>query len=395
MEETHPLQQPTIPPVPPIPQSPPSVTTPTGRKQNIMMLMLIILTLCIVSATSWFFLSTKKTPAPPTPKPQEVIKLPSIAPTSNPMADWKTYIDKVHHFQIDYPSYLVPTNANNPTQSIEFNNNGDDSLKSLENGNFFIGMFIEKNPEKLSTLAYWQNKVKKGEVRNPTYKEVTVNDIPGVAVEWPRLDTNNTSVLIAADDEQIIIFQLNYYKNKIKDLKNAKKVFDTMLSTFKFTDAVTPTGVGGKFCGGIAGNLPQNQCAPGYTCQLKGTYPDAGGTCVISPIQTLQTFSVYPKAMEKEKKEVVSCTPTPGDSYSCRETMYTFHTDATPAQLYQFYNVKQKNGWTQIAGEGTVAPDHKSYSTQTTWQKGTETYTLYLAAQDGKILNYSISIPNN
>lgn len=42
----------------------------------------------------------------------------------------------------------------------------------------------------------------------------------------------------------------------------------------------TPTPTGTKFCGGIAGNLPQNQCPPGYHCQLSGSFPDAGGACV-------------------------------------------------------------------------------------------------------------------
>ncbi|MBI2123937.1 MAG: hypothetical protein HYU04_01725 [Candidatus Wildermuthbacteria bacterium] len=36
----------------------------------------------------------------------------------------------------------------------------------------------------------------------------------------------------------------------------------------------------GKFCGGIAANLPEFQCPPGYYCKLTGDYPDAGGTCV-------------------------------------------------------------------------------------------------------------------
>ncbi len=35
-----------------------------------------------------------------------------------------------------------------------------------------------------------------------------------------------------------------------------------------------------KFCGGIAANLPENQCPKGYNCQLEGNYPDAGGKCV-------------------------------------------------------------------------------------------------------------------
>ncbi len=36
----------------------------------------------------------------------------------------------------------------------------------------------------------------------------------------------------------------------------------------------------GKFCGGIAANLPENQCPAGYKCQMGGNYPDAGGQCV-------------------------------------------------------------------------------------------------------------------
>lgn len=36
----------------------------------------------------------------------------------------------------------------------------------------------------------------------------------------------------------------------------------------------------GRFCGGIAANLPVNQCPKGYTCKLDENYPDAGGKCV-------------------------------------------------------------------------------------------------------------------
>lgn len=36
----------------------------------------------------------------------------------------------------------------------------------------------------------------------------------------------------------------------------------------------------GRFCGGIAPDLPQNQCPKGFYCKQEGKYPDAGGTCV-------------------------------------------------------------------------------------------------------------------
>lgn len=51
-----------------------------------------------------------------------------------------------------------------------------------------------------------------------------------------------------------------------------ENMINQILSTFKFTDSVA-----GQFCGGIAGVA----CPSGYNCKLDGTYPDAGGTCVL------------------------------------------------------------------------------------------------------------------
>ncbi|MDO8639084.1 MAG: PsbP-related protein [Candidatus Daviesbacteria bacterium] len=57
------------------------------------------------------------------------------------------------------------------------------------------------------------------------------------------------------------------------------KLFDQILATFKFSEN-NQDQIEGKFCGGIAGNLPQNMCPAGYQCQLDGDYPDAGGKCI-------------------------------------------------------------------------------------------------------------------
>lgn len=38
--------------------------------------------------------------------------------------------------------------------------------------------------------------------------------------------------------------------------------------------------ISNKACGGIAANLPQNQCPFGFTCQLENNYPDSAGKCV-------------------------------------------------------------------------------------------------------------------
>jgi len=36
----------------------------------------------------------------------------------------------------------------------------------------------------------------------------------------------------------------------------------------------------GKFCGGIAANLPEFQCPEGYYCKLDSKNPDTSGVCV-------------------------------------------------------------------------------------------------------------------
>lgn len=47
------------------------------------------------------------------------------------------------------------------------------------------------------------------------------------------------------------------------------------------TIIATPTTTAeGKTCGGIAANLPENQCPTGYICNVTSSFPDASGTCV-------------------------------------------------------------------------------------------------------------------
>lgn len=58
------------------------------------------------------------------------------------------------------------------------------------------------------------------------------------------------------------------------------KITDCPSTRFKCSKEKVSSGAEGKFCGGIAGNLPENQCLTGYYCQLDGNYPDAGGRCV-------------------------------------------------------------------------------------------------------------------
>lgn len=58
------------------------------------------------------------------------------------------------------------------------------------------------------------------------------------------------------------------------------RIKDCPRSRFKCSEEKVTSGAEGKYCGGIAGNLPENQCPIGYYCQLEGNYPDASGKCM-------------------------------------------------------------------------------------------------------------------
>lgn len=63
----------------------------------------------------------------------------------------------------------------------------------------------------------------------------------------------------------------------------------------------------GQFCGGIAANLPENQCPDGFYCKLDGNYPDASGVCTklteqIPPIFGLELSRGWYYGTKDQKK---------------------------------------------------------------------------------------------
>lgn len=73
------------------------------------------------------------------------------------------------------------------------------------------------------------------------------------------------------------------------------------------TIVVTPTTTAeGKTCGGIAANLPENQCLTGYSCKITSNFPDASGTCAIYACPETKSIGCMPivipeKAWQCEK----------------------------------------------------------------------------------------------
>lgn len=111
-------------------------------------------------------------------------------------------------------------------------------------------------------------------------EDITIN---GITSQSYVLSSQNTT------DEENVYWEKRVYiptagKTYVMYMrsKELEPAFDAMLKTFKPKEQAQSSSPEGKFCGGIAANLPENQCPEGYTCKLEGKFPDAGGTCVKS-----------------------------------------------------------------------------------------------------------------
>jgi len=206
--------------------------------------------------------------------PSKIIAEPTlkpVSPTPDPTADWKTYTNEKYSISFKYPfSWFVKDVTNeapgNFLQSIAFFANGTTNPSvgaEGSEGNELLNLIITNpliNTEPISQskeqfINSW-GKIKKEKI-------VYIDNLPAA------YNTNLKSVVIWYNEK------IQIFVNPYQDTKN---IMDQILSTFKFTNE--DNTVEGRFCGGIAANLPENQCPEGYDCKLDGNYPDASGKCL-------------------------------------------------------------------------------------------------------------------
>lgn len=257
----------------------------------------ILISLAVVATAIGAYVVQKTVNFQPKATQQPVVSQPQPTripqPTIDPTADWKTYTNNEFGYSIKLPF--------NWRLSKEL------SIKT-----------DKENIEKFTSLSIEEvSKIQKQDAYNPSYYlEIEIKDNPGVNInEWASdsryspqgadqkitetLMSGIPSVQVLGNQGQGYVDYYLYNQGKIYNLgyyylENdptwerppgiTKETFDQILSNFKFLPdspaGGDETSTEGKFCGGIAANLPQNQCPDGYRCQLEGNYPDAGGKCV-------------------------------------------------------------------------------------------------------------------
>lgn len=245
-------------PINPDLKTPPTIS-PTPKPSILLLILSIFLIISLAGIGILVYqnkqlqkqISALRSQPTPTPTPPPQAK-PDLAPPDT--ANWKTHTDTKYSFK--YPSTW--TNKQIPVNSF--------IVMSVGNKTDTLTLSLA---EKLPGLGL-EGEVVEGKViiDGKEFKKWTPKDLNS------QTKSSNQVVWISLGENTGDFLTL-YDSSATKD--NPSKAFDQILSTFKFLDQSSDPE--GRFCGGIAANLPQNQCPEDYTCKLENEFPDAGGVC--------------------------------------------------------------------------------------------------------------------
>jgi len=145
-------------------------------------------------------------------------------PTPDPTADWKTYVNTSFNFTIKYPQSWVGVQDWADSSSLAFHVNNGSQLPS-------VGIDINKTDWLNSSISSYREVIVAGVTARKRIWESGVNSHPGEQLEFKK-----NSYHYIVDLHYDINQAKKYYPSDLDVNVSAVKVFDQILSTFKFTD---------------------------------------------------------------------------------------------------------------------------------------------------------------
>ncbi|MCX6704713.1 MAG: PsbP-related protein [Candidatus Woesebacteria bacterium] len=210
--------------------------------------------------------------------------IPLVSPTpiaEAETADWKTYTNTKYGFSFKYPSELIiSTDTNCSPETIYFDKTKLKFPDSCGYGGVYTPLMVTmKKPTTTNYSQEIQGSIEYNKYSNLINKTIKIGQYTayeyGGRVEVESYITGQYNYILIIPISKDI--EINLMFTEIEGNRYDLNTFDQILSTFKFIDQSSAEG---KFCGGIAANLPENQCPSGFYCKLDGNGPDTSGHCV-------------------------------------------------------------------------------------------------------------------
>lgn len=204
----------------------------------------------------------------PVPSQQVPVESPKQASPSpvDEIANWKTYTSTKYKYLIKYPTdwetYAYGYKPSDEPKDI----GGERFLR--KNGN--SGSDLQITPSLSTELSYpTEEKFIKGFFDNRIVSSITVDGAQGTKVAGTLKGKN----------QEVVLFSKNGFIFEIQsESEDGAKVFDQILSTFKFLDqAVLMLSSEGQSCGRNAGAGGDAKCEAGLRCFYKNAEEEQSG----------------------------------------------------------------------------------------------------------------------
>ena len=225
-----------------IPQNPPEISTstplippqePVKKKSRVFTIAIIMLLISILALAGYFLWINYFGGGKPAPTPTPVVTI-APTPTSDPTANWETYLDSENGFSFKYPSDWVmnqSTQVDGILNMVETENCYSIDFRLLPNISDSLGQYVSD--------TYGNNE--------PQLKENFTSSLSEVSVIGPQGVGEVKSILFKNDD---YIIQATVIKNR--DVSCAVKQYDQILSTFQFVEP----GIGSSISGSYTIQIP-------------------------------------------------------------------------------------------------------------------------------------------